>query len=76
MGGVNCCGAAAVAAAQSSTEWVEEVNGREDLAQLPQAFWILLLLDCYNPIVVVVVVFVAAAAASFVSNPQRELELQ
>jgi hypothetical protein len=70
MGGVNCCGAAAVAAAQSSTEWVEEVNGREDLAQLPQAFWILLLLDCYNPIVVVV------AAASFVSNPERELGLQ
>ncbi len=68
MGGVNCCGAAAVAAAQSSTEWVEEVNGREDLAQLPQAFWILLLLDCYNPIFV--------AAASFVSNPERELELQ
>ncbi len=75
MGGVNCCGAAAVAAAQSSTEWVEEVNGREDLAQLPQAFWIfLLLLDCYNPIVVVVVFVVAAA--SFVSNPERELELQ
>jgi hypothetical protein len=71
MGGVNCCGAAAVAAAQSSTEWVEEVNGREDLAQLPQAFWILLLLDCYNIIVVVV-----AAAASFVSNPERELGLQ
>lgn len=69
MGGVNCCGAA-VAAAQCSTEWVEEVNGREDLAQLPQAFWILLLLDCYNIIVVVV------AAPSFVSNPERELGLQ
>jgi hypothetical protein len=72
MGGVHCCEAAAVAVAQSSTEWVEEVNGREDLAHLPQAFWILLLLDCYNSIVVVVVVFVVATA-SFVSNPESNV---
>ncbi len=74
MGGVHCCGAAAVAVAQSSTEWVEEVNGREDLAHLPQAFWILLLLDCYNSIVVVVVVVVfVVATASFVSNPESDV---